>query len=283
MKKILRKIYHTSRSIYIHTNPKYKKHLKVHWLKKRNNFGDILNPILINLLTQQNSKDISSEYYFYKNYLLIGSILQYANKNSIVWGSGFISHENKLLEEPLSICAVRGKLTREKLLKQGINCPEIYGDPALLMPFVYKPKVEKKYKLGIIPHYVDKNNFWLNSLKNRDDILIIDIITDSPLETIKEILSCENIASSSLHGLIIADAYKIPSVWIEFSNKVYGAHFKFHDYFSSIEKNISLPYKINKDTLVNVLIEKAEYSILNIDLDALLNSCPFNKKLNNKV
>lgn len=42
---------------------------------------------------------------------------------------------------------------------------------------------------------------------------------------IKEFLECECILSSSLHGLIISDAYKNPNVWIKFSNPVGGNRF----------------------------------------------------------
>jgi len=275
MKSIIRNIYHTLRSSYIHKAQEYKTFYKIHWSYKDKNFGDILNPILCNYLTKKNAIPINAQYYHYKNFLMIGSILQYANNNSIVWGSGFISRKSKCLGKPLKICAVRGKLTRQKLLDEGIECPEIYGDPALLMPFVYNPKIEKKYKIGIIPHYADKNHEWLKGMKDRNDILLIDLITDNPLNIINQLLSCECIASSSLHGLIIADTYKIPSVWIEFSGKLIGGHFKFHDYFSSVGKNIDNPLIIKEDTIIESLIDNMSFFKLDINLLKLINASPF--------
>ncbi|NEN94442.1 MAG: polysaccharide pyruvyl transferase family protein [Moorea sp. SIO3I7] len=63
------------------------------------------------------------------------------------------------------------------------------------------------------------------------NVLLIDV-TRNPKEVIADITRCEAIASSSLHGLIIADAFGIPSIWMQLSNKVSGKGFKFKDYYS---------------------------------------------------
>ena len=44
------------------------------------------------------------------------------------------------------------------------------------------------------------------------------------------------IVSSSLHGLIVSDAYKIPNVWIQFYNNIRGDNTKFYDYFKSVNR-----------------------------------------------
>ena len=77
--------------------------------------------------------------------------------------------------------------------EKGLACPEIYGDPALLLPEVYpNPGIEKKYKLGIIPHFKDKNDAYLKDhFSNHQDIKIIDIQNKDPLKVVDEMLSCE--------------------------------------------------------------------------------------------
>jgi len=206
----------------------------------------------------------------------IGSILHFTLKNDIVWGSGFICDNEKCREKPLQVYAVRGQLSRQMLLGQGIKCPEIYGDPALLFPRFYNPIIEKKYDLGIIPHYVDAQN---ENLKNfiSEKVLIIDIKSGYQ-KVITSILSCKKIVSSALHGIIVADAYGIPAMWLEFSDKVVGKGFKFRDYFLSVQRKDTEPLRItNKTTLEDLYKLFYDYKI-KIDLDLLLNECPFNPK-----
>jgi pyruvyltransferase len=238
----------------------------------KNNWGDLLNKTLIEKISRKKVVWINHGNNLEK-YICIGSILQRADSGSIIWGAGFLSSSRKLSTIPKQICAVRGKLSRDIILKQGIDCPEVYGDPALLYPKYYNPLVKKKYKLGIIPHYVDANNDWFNYNKSKE-ILKIDILSGIN-NVVDQILSCEMIASSSLHGLIAADAYGIKSKWVEFSDKVLGNGFKFHDYYSSVNREHCNSLKINKDTTINEIINSFEQYDFNIDLRKLFNACPF--------
>jgi len=242
------------------------------------NFGDILSPIIANHFGSKDVKRISKlKSRWVTHYYMIGSILQRCNGNSIIWGSGFISADSVCKEVPKRILAVRGPLTRERLIELGMDCPEIYGDPALLLPEIYPATDQKaKYKLGIIPHFRDKNNHWLKShFSQNSDIKIIDIQRKNPLEVVDDMLMCEKIISSSLHGIIIADAYKIPAVWIELSDLVEGSGFKFADYFKSVGRSVYPPFQFGEfKTLKDILDVFKDYEI-NIDVVKLRNSFPF--------
>lgn len=240
-----------------------------------NNWGDAINPTLIKFLSGEEPKHVKDlENYQGSVYFVIGSILESAKDNSIVWGSGFMNEESIITTNP-KILAVRGPLTRKRLIEQGKSCPEIYGDPALLFPQLYTPKhTDKKYKIGIIPHYVDKDNPFIEKLRDRTDVLIIDITQDK-FNFIDEITSCETIFSSSLHGIIASDAYGIPAYWIEFSDKVIGAGFKFKDYFLSVNRPLIDPIRITEKTkLEDLSLQLYNYN-LEIDLEPLLKVCPF--------
>lgn len=244
------------------------------------NFGDAINPILINKITNKKVLWVNREYYTDEYLMCIGSILQKATSTAIIWGTGYIASDSIFKSKPKKVFAVRGPLTRNKLLEQGVDCPEVYGDPALLLPKIYYPKIEKKYKLGVIPHYVDKQNPNLELFHNNKDILIIDIKNSNHYEFIDHLLACEKIVSSSLHGIIVADAYNIPSIWIELSKKVKGDGFKFIDYFLSVKRIDEKPFTIDQNTELNELLSTFYDYKIEIDLNLLINACPYKIKLN---
>ena len=121
----------------------------------------------------------------------------------------------------------------------------IWG-PALLLPRFFNPTVVKKYKVGIIPHFSDKRHPWVESYRNDPRVLIIDIESGIG-NVVRAIKSCEMILSSSLHGLVCADAYGIPNVWIKLSDKLLGGSFKFRDYRLSINAAEAVPVDVQAD------------------------------------
>jgi pyruvyltransferase len=241
---------------------------------ENNNFGDEpLNLFLAKQISKDEVKLIDLENREAMAILGGGSVLSQALSTDIVWGSGYISDNVRVIEPPQQICSVRGPLTRQLLLSQGIACPEVYGDLALLLPRFHNPKVEKKYALGVIPHYIDKTEKNVKRLQ-RAGCKIIDIC--SGLENvIRDILSCERIVSSTLHGIIVADAYGVPAMWVEFSDKVCGKGFKFLDYFASVHRTNGIPFKVTSKTSLKELNELFTPYKINIDLDLLYNACPY--------
>lgn len=213
------------------------------------------------------------------NYIVIGSTLaMLSNETSIVWGAGVIDEKEQMGNPPKKILAVRGPKTRQWLLNKGIQCPKVYGDPAMLLAEIYTPKqTGKRYKLGVIPHYDDFDHHTLQLLKNDPDVLFIHMEGYKDwLGLIDDLASCEYIASSSLHGLIMAEAYGIPNLWLEISGKLMGTHFKFHDFFQSINVDRDMPYIVtSKTTADDILKTTSTYVKGSIDLAPLKNASPF--------
>lgn len=195
------------------------------------NFGDKLTPYVL--------EKLGIEYQFVpqghdeEHYIFCGSILSACNENTIIWGAGNAQWHDTI--KPKQILACRGKKTRQMLLKQGIDCPKIYGDFGFILPMIYNPEIEKKRKVAFIPHVVDRHLFY-----DPFDL-------NGPVErTIDHILESELVCSSSLHVLITAHAYGVPYQWIR-SKNVIGDDFKFYDFFETdydIEKFMSVcPFK----------------------------------------
>ena len=248
------------------------------------NWGDDINKLFIademgcDVILYQNS--ILSKLWDKKNYMCIGSMLHDCNSQTIVWGSGFLSDDDsfRLKEKPKKVLAVRGKLSRQFLLDQGVECPEVYGDPALLLPLFYKkPNIKKRYKLGIVAHIYDEGNPLVQALRNNSDVIVISLQSYGDwLHVIDKICECELILSSSLHGIIVSDAYGIPNAWVEFSDRVIGNGFKFRDYFSSVSKNVCDPIRITTPIDINNLDKyKETWESPTCEFSKLIEACPF--------
>ena len=237
---------------------------------RHRNWGDDLNYYFLRELTRQpvvmyhNFK--LAKWLHLKNYLCIGTLLDavnYSNAQTIVWGSG-VSGQERSFVHPKKILSVRGPKTKEFCDRYGVQCSEVYGDLALLLPLVYQPcrggqcsiatssvqEVQKaSYRLGIIPHVVDLHHPVIEEIRDKhpDDILVIDLAHyEKWTDVIDQICSCERILSSSLHGLITSDAYQVPNCWIELSGNISGGYFKFVDYASSVDRDFSKPLRIEK-------------------------------------
>ena len=195
------------------------------------NFGDFLTTLILNFLkikkfNMTNNIDISDA-------MMIGSIIRFARNDMKVFGSGIIDANDKI-NPNADYKFVRGPLTRKKILESGGKCPEIYGDAATILP-LFCPEKIKKHKIGIVPHYVD---YELINEKYKNEYKIINVINNNPLRVAEEISECEKIISSSLHGIIVAHSYGIPSSWAKSVNKLTGDDVKFKDYFSSINLEV---------------------------------------------
>jgi hypothetical protein len=123
--------------------------------------------------------------------------------------------------------ATRGPNTRRLLLENEIHAPPVYGDPGWFLPRILNPTVEKTIELGVIPHISGLASKSPTARAKEDRIRL----RASPLEGVQlvptyhaegwagfkaqleTILSCKRIVSTSFHGLILADAYRIPCLY----------------------------------------------------------------------
>ncbi len=222
-----------------------------------NNFGDNLNYEIIKGIS--GGEPVYAENREEEHHIVCGSIITESNENSIICGAGFANYHDTIDSDKCkAIHSVRGELTRERL---GLSEETPVGDPALLMPFFYIPKPvlgEQKREMGVIPHWKDVELL----METYPDYYIINPLKPAK-EVIDDILSCKKIISSSLHGLILADAYHVPNMFIKTGIDIGGDGFKFDDYYSTTD----IP-KLPNET-------KFFVSRYKHDLNKLLKSFPF--------
>jgi pyruvyltransferase len=104
---------------------------------------------------------------------------------------------------------------------------------------------------------------------------IIDICSGEK-EFIDQLLEVENVISSSLHGLIVADTYGIPNARVNISNKLIGGNFKFKDYCLSVSRKIDLGYQLNCETTLDEISQIHFNTSIVFDKDKLIKSNPWN-------
>lgn len=238
------------------------------------NFGDALNPYLVHRLTGVPPRFVGAG----AGVLAIGSIIKFARAGTKVWGSGTPRLTDRLSAEA-TYCAVRGPLTRRLVRDSGGTCPEVFGDPALLLPRLYHPHVTKRHAVGLIRHHVHAGE----AVTLAPDVTEIDILRCGAEEIeafLDEVLASDVIVSTSLHGLIVAHAYGIPAVWADFSGaatRIQGNHMKFLDFYASVGITDATPLDLSGIGLLTAERVRglARHMHTPPDLDRLLDAAPF--------
>lgn len=221
------------------------------------NMGDLLNK---NMLEELFHIQVENSSIYQANMTAIGSgmsdnlfsnnkkkrIMQmlyrpFMNREHHFWGTGFISYA-KGPDNPFLFCkniihSLRGEMTKKRvevIMGKELDIP--LGDGGLLADRWVTESVEKNYRIGIIPHFREKDHPVIaEMMSDYSDAVLIDL-GRNPKQVIKDIAACETIISSSLHGLIIADSFHIPNIHMvlyPFGERIIGDGYKFADYYSA--------------------------------------------------
>ncbi len=227
----------------------------------KRNVGDLVGPYLLQKILGKKIK--RNIFGLRKHFLSVGSILDQATSQSLIWGSGLISKEKRVPKVCKNIILVRGYLTLNAL---GIrrNTGVRVGDPALMLPRFYFPEPKKRFKIGIIPHLSEFSILKKLITTLPESMTLINVQSEVE-DFIDEILSCDCIFSSSLHGLIISDAYSIPNKWISLTENLDEELFKFEDYYSVFPGRKYSCLKVNLNELSRLLNKVSLCSVVNCD------------------
>jgi pyruvyltransferase len=199
----------------------------------RHNFGDFLSFKLVSALSGSGVRIAGHQEK--GKFLAIGSILWSLQDQDVIWGSG-AHREGQVPSRQIANCfAVRGPLTLAELRKAGVvgnDCDPLFFDPGILLSLLY-PDLNKfeqvSGKTVVIPHYTDviRVKQWL-----RQTGVSLDVIDplDHPYKVAKQIVQAERVISSSLHGLIFADAFGVSAVPLRLDGNREPT-FKYVDYY----------------------------------------------------
>ena len=277
--------------------PQNSSKLLTYWWNKGDNFGDVMNRELLEVLTGysiewSDDKDVPV-------FSAAGSIIDtfHTKPGWTIWGAGVIS-KNAGIPQNLDIRAVRGPKTRNHLLNNGYeNIPEIYGDPGLLLPICFpQNNAQAEYDIGIIPHYAFRLHPAIHLYKFQREFRrtfriggmnrVQFISPKLPVHLfLNKLTNCKAILANSLHGLIVAMAYGIPCVWIHFANDPFegrvtspfeGDTFKYLDFLQSVGSSCTNPVLIRNTSDWKTAIDKLkDYEPVQFDPKPLLDAFPY--------
>ena len=198
--------------------------MKAYW-SAQPNFGDCLTPFLFRQLGGLRLRHVKPA----KAKLFgIGSVAERIPEGyqGFVYGTGRMFRHTPLNLSTARVIALRGPLTLDG---SGAEC-ELLADPGLLICRLQTPQQLIKKKVGLLPHFIDKD------LTDHHHGEYIDI-ESGVMKVIEATSAFECIKTSALHGLILCDALGIPSMWIPHPD-VLGDGTKFEDYGGSFDESL---------------------------------------------
>ena len=240
------------------------------------NVGERINPALVATIS-----GLPTAYYPFaaKTHLLVaGSTLASAAPLSHIWGAGLRRPDAGVGAAAAdAIYAVRGKLTYSALRKAGISLGDIpLGDPGFIAPKLLgiKRSAVPRFAVGIVPHCADRADPRFRRLLSDPIVKDLNVHLD-PEQFLNDMADCQVVVSSSLYGLIFAEALEIPNLWVTVREDI-GSRFKFDDWFSTTVNPQRAPLVLSGADTAAELATHASLHTTTIDPSALLGAFPLN-------
>ena len=223
-----------------------------YWWTGLPNFGDDLTPMLLPRygIVPVHRRAVEARL------AGVGSILEHLPPGfrGAVWGSGLMDDAARPMRDA-KFLAVRGRLTAER-----VDAPDdtALGDPGLLVSRWHR-RPEPKWDVGVVLHFSQRGNRALANFADTPGSRVRMIDVGRPATSvIREIAQCAVIVTTSLHGLIVADSFGIPAVWLTAEPRLSGGVFKFHDYESVVTPGSSRHLEFDERMSLGQVVDHAE-------------------------
>lgn len=214
----------------------------MYWWKALPNFGDALSPLVVGGTTGYHPRWVSKKYS--GKMLAVGSVISAARPNDVIVGAGLIRDEPFLLPPGVKVLAVRGPLTAALL---GLEARlQVFGDPGLLAPEILGITRDNGAEtISLVPHQVDFAATRRILEKSRLNLNVALVSVEAaPMAVVESIAKSRVCVSTSLHGLVIAEALGIPAIWATMHGPLAGGTFKFRDYYLGTGRTLETPLEM---------------------------------------
>jgi pyruvyltransferase len=216
--------------------------MKVYWAagSGNGNFGDLLTPLIL----RRHGVEVEWSEREDAELFGAGSIAELIPPGF----TGFVLGTGSMFGDPIEIASARVLALRGALTARvaGLH-PPLLADLGLLAPDLLPRWPHRDVALGTVRTGGDP----------RPPMGIhLDPEAGDPVGLIEAASRCERIVSSSLHGLVLADALGIPNMWDPYPAVDAGAGFKYRDYASAYGERIE-PYRWRLADQVQVAAKQA--------------------------
>lgn len=201
-----------------------------YWESQHGNFGDDLNLWLWDFLIP-GFREVHNETLLVGVGTVLNRALLPEGRHKLVLGSGFGYGTLPDMSDPREwdIRCVRGPLTAQKV---GIDPKLGIIDPAVMVAEMPEFKnLPKKHKKSFVPHWESAAAGIWPIICATVGLHYIDPRGDAK-EVIREIAQSELIIAESMHGAILADAFRVPWVAVTTSNSINS--FKWNDWAETV-------------------------------------------------
>lgn len=220
--------------------------LRLYWWKAVPNFGDALSAKVVEHVS---GRAVVHGGPGVCDLFAIGSVLQVARRNlksaradgtrPWVWGSGLLNAVPTNFLTHLDIALVRGPVTAALL---GLETDQ-FGDPGLLVTDALAPPPPRADHIGIVPHHRHVDDPDLHALVAATPQLRLIDVRDDVVSVCHQIAACAHVFASSLHGLIVADAYGVANTWLD---PISQSRLKYLDYAASVGRAMPAPVPLDE-------------------------------------
>lgn len=240
---------------------------------KVGNFGDLIGPAFITALSGHGTK-LAEANFPGRRIMCVGSVLHRSKNDDVVWGTGLKGSSPALAPtvKTLDIRAVRGPITYDFLRRRGFDTSKVscLFDPGsligVLMPQILDyAREQPKKNFVVIPHFTELALYRKNHPNLAEHFISPD---GSVLDVARQIACAERVISSSLHGIIVAEALGIPAVWLA---PVAGEdELKYSDYYLGTDR-----YHIRRVSNLKAALTAEPMPLPKLDTEAMKKSFPF--------
>ena len=188
------------------------------------NVGDLISLVLVQNIVQSLGLDFDKQTPRTRKLFAVGSIVEKAVQDATLWGTGL---RHAILAPhglALDVRAVRGPLTRDALMHIGYACPEVFGDPAVLLPRFYQPQPARRRPFLLVPHFLKEREILEKYPDNA-----VSTLTSDWRGFVDQIAAADLVISGSLHGIVLAEAYGVPAILL--AGAMDQERFKYDDYY----------------------------------------------------